>query len=49
MGATVRVTWTGTFTLPGSGEVFPIRAPAYVQGPVTEVDVRQARTELVRD
>ena len=48
-GASVRVTWTGTFSLQGSDEVFPIRTPAYVQGPVTEVDVRQARTELVRD
>lgn len=48
-GARVRVTWTGTFTLPGSTEVFPIRTPAYVQGPVTQVDVREARAELVRD
>lgn len=48
-GASVRVTWTGTFTLPGSSEVFPIRTPAYVQGPVAQVDVREARTELVRD
>lgn len=48
-GASVRVMWTGTFTLPGSSEVFPIRAPAYVQGPVTQIAVRQARTELVRD
>ncbi len=49
LGASVRVTWTGTFALQGSDEQFPIRTPAYVQGPVTEVDVLQARTELVRD
>lgn len=48
-GASVRVTWTGTFQLLGTDEAFPIRTPAYVQGPVTPVDVRQARTELVRD
>lgn len=48
-GASVRVAWTGTFTLPGSSEVFQIRTPAYVQGPVAQVDVREARTELVRD
>lgn len=49
VGASVRVTWTGTFALQGSSEQFPIRTPAYVQGPVTGVDVREARTELVRD
>lgn len=47
--ASVRVMWTGTFTLPGSSEVFPIRTPAYVQGAPATVDVREARTELVRD
>jgi hypothetical protein len=47
--ASVRVTWNGTFTLPGSGEVFPIRTPAYVQSEPTQVEVRQARSELVRD
>ncbi len=45
--ASVRVTWTGTFTIEGSPEVFAIRTPAYVQGPPTTVDVREARTELV--
>lgn len=49
LGASVRVMWTGTFSLPGSSEAFPIRTPAYVQGPVAQVDVREARTELVRD
>jgi hypothetical protein len=47
--ASVRVTWTGTFRIQGTGESFPIRTPAYVQGPSTQVDVRQARSELVRD
>ena len=45
--ASVRVTWHGSFSLGGSPEVFVIRAPVYVQGLVTAVDVRQARTELV--
>ena len=47
VGASVRVTWTGTFTVGTSAEVFTIRAPAYVQGPVTTFEVTQARTELV--
>jgi hypothetical protein len=47
MSSSVRVTWTGTFTIEGSPEVFAIRTPAYVQGPPTTVDVREARTELV--
>jgi hypothetical protein len=46
-GASVRVTWTGTFSLPGSAEQFPVRNPAFTQGPVTPVDVREARTQLV--
>jgi hypothetical protein len=46
-GASVRVTWTGTFSLPGSTEQFPVRNPAFTQGPVTPVDVREARTQLV--
>jgi len=45
--AQVRVTWTGTFSLPGSAEVFPIREPAFVQGPATPVQVREARSQLV--
>ena len=49
VGASVRVTWNGTFTVGGSAEVFTIRTPAYVQGPVTPLDVRTARTELVAD
>jgi hypothetical protein len=47
MESSVRVTWTGTFTLEGSTEVYEIQSPAYVQGPRTVVDVREARTELV--
>ncbi len=47
MTSSVRVTWTGTFTLEGSPEVFTITTPAFVQGPATTVDVREARTELV--
>jgi hypothetical protein len=46
-GASVRVTWTGTFSLPGSAEQFPVRNPAFTQGPVTPVDIREARTQLV--
>jgi hypothetical protein len=45
--SSVRVTWTGTFTLEGSAEVFTIPTPAFVQGPATTVDVREARTVLV--
>ena len=47
MVSSVRVTWTGTFTLEGSDEVYEIQSPAFVQGPDTVVDVREARTELV--
>lgn len=47
--ASVRVTWTGTFRIQGTTQSFPIRTPAYVQGPPAVVDVRQARSELVRD
>jgi hypothetical protein len=47
MESSVRVTWTGTFTLEGSAEVYEIQSPAYVQGPPTVVDVREARSELV--
>jgi len=47
--ASVRVTWTGTFRLAGTTESFPIRTPAYVQSAEATVDVREARTELVRD
>jgi len=49
VGASVRVTWTGTFTVGSSPEVFPIRAPAFVQGPVSEVEVVQARAQLVAE
>ncbi|MDQ3715509.1 MAG: PKD domain-containing protein [Actinomycetota bacterium] len=49
VGASVRVTWTGTFTVGPSAEVFPIRAPAIVQGPVSEVEVVQARAQLVAE
>jgi hypothetical protein len=45
--SSVRVTWTGTFTVEGSQEVLQIGSPAFVQGPPTAVDVREARTELV--
>jgi hypothetical protein len=43
----VRVTWTGTFTVEGSTEVFDIQTPVFVESPQTVVAVRQARTELV--
>lgn len=45
--SSVRVMWTGTFTLEGSSEVYEIQSPAFVQGAPTVVDVREARTELV--
>jgi hypothetical protein len=44
----VAVTWGGTFTVTGSSEVFPIRGTATVSSPRTQVDVRQARSQLVR-
>lgn len=47
MASSVRVTWTGIFTIEGSPEVFAIQTPAFVQGPPTTVAVREARTELV--
>lgn len=40
-------TWTGTFTVAGSSEVFPIRTPAVVTSAPVTVQVREARTELV--
>lgn len=43
----VTTTWTGTFTVAGSPEVFQIRTPAIVQTPPVTVQVREARTELV--
>jgi hypothetical protein len=49
VGASVRVTWSGTFTLGRSPEVFTIRAPAYVESAPVRVDVRTARTELVAE
>ncbi len=49
VGASVRVTWTGSFTVGSSAEVFLIRAPAFVQGPVSEVEVVQARAQLVAE
>lgn len=48
-GARVDVIWGGTFRLPGSDEDFPIRGTATVPGAPVTVDVREARTELVRD
>ena len=39
--------WTGSFTLPGSTEVFTIRTPATVTSPPVTVQVREARTQLV--
>jgi hypothetical protein len=47
VSTSVQVTWTGTFTIEGSDEVFTIASPAVVTGPPTTVQVRQARTELV--
>jgi hypothetical protein len=43
----VATTWTGTFTVAGSNEVFPIRTPAVVQSAPVTVQVREARTQLV--
>jgi hypothetical protein len=43
----VTTTWTGTFTIPGSTEVFQIRTPAVVQSAPVTVQVREARTQLV--
>lgn len=40
-------TWTGTFTVAGSAEVFPIRTPAVVVSAKVVVQVREARSELV--
>lgn len=45
--ANVRVTWTGTFTVEGSPQVYDIRAPAFVQGAPSAVQVREARSQLV--
>jgi hypothetical protein len=45
--AGVVTTWTGTFTVAGSSEVFPIRTPAVVQSAPVTVQVREARTQLV--
>lgn len=43
----VTTIWTGTFTLPGSTEVFTIRTPAPVPSLPVTVQVREARTQLV--
>jgi hypothetical protein len=43
----VATTWTGTFTVAGSSEVFPIRTPAVVQSAPVTVQVREARSQLV--
>lgn len=43
----VATTWTGTFSVAGSPEVFPIRTPAVVQSAPVDVQVREARTQLV--
>jgi len=45
--ASVATTWTGTFSIAGSQEVFPIRTPAVVQSGPVNVQVREARTQLV--
>lgn len=47
VAVSVATTWTGTFTVAGSSEVFPIRTPAVVQSAPVTVQVREARTELV--
>lgn len=41
--------WTGTFTLPGTTEVFTIRTPAPVPSEPVTVQVREARTQLVAE
>jgi hypothetical protein len=43
----VATTWTGSFSVAGSAEVFPIRTPAVVQSAPVTVQVREARTQLV--
>jgi hypothetical protein len=43
----VATTWTGTFSVAGSSEVFPIRTPVVVQSAPVTVQVREARTQLV--
>lgn len=43
----VATTWTGSFSVAGSDEVFPIRAPAVVQSAPVTVQVREALTQLV--
>jgi len=45
--ATVRITWAGTFTLPGSTETLTIRDPAFTQAPPTTIPVREARAQLI--
>lgn len=45
--ASVTVTWTGTFSIAGSTEVFEIRTPVEVESAPATVSVREARTELV--
>lgn len=47
--AYVRVTWTGTFSIAGSSEVFDIATPAVVDSAPVTVQVREARTQLVAD
>lgn len=47
VAARVSVSWTGTFMLPGSSQVFDIPTPAVVTSDPMVVQVRAARTELV--
>lgn len=47
--ADVVVSWSGSFTIAGSTEVFDIPTPARVTSAPITVQVRQARTELVED
>jgi hypothetical protein len=43
----VATTWTGTFTVAGSSEVFPIRSPRHRAERAGDGQVREARTVLV--
>jgi len=45
--AYVEVSWKGSFTIGGSGEVFDIPTPAIVTSDPVTVQVREARTQLV--
>ena len=45
--ASVAVSWKGSFTIAGSGQVFDIPSPAVVPSEPVTVQVREARTQLV--